>query len=498
MHAAKAPFIDAPATPGLDLRPIAATLGILLSILGASMMVPALVDFSAGSGGEDVFLGAACVTIFVGVLMWMSGRNSELKRLDLRQAFLLTSSTWVVLTLFAALPFMWGRANLSFADAFFESMSGLTTTGASVMSGLDTMTPGILMWRALLHWFGGIGIVVIAIAVLPLLRIGGMQLFRTESSDKSEKFLPRAGAIAKGLLVSYVLLTLLCAISYLLAGMTLFDAVTMGMSTLSSGGFANSDSSFTVFANPPVEYVAVVFMLIASLPFPLYARALTGDVTRLFTNSEVQLFLTIVAVFTLASFAQQSLQGVAEGEVAFRGALFTVASLISTTGFMAADYTNWGPLSDALFFVLMFAGGCTGSTSGGIKALRLAISGRAVQQHLKRIFYPNGQFPIRYGGAPVADDVVASVLGFIFLYLTTFLVIATALNCIGLDLRTAFSAAIACLSNVGPGLGPVVGPASNYSGLPDAAIWLLSLAMLLGRLEILTVIVLVLPRFWVR
>ncbi|OYX11269.1 MAG: potassium transporter TrkH [Rhizobiales bacterium 32-66-8] len=476
MHAAKAPFIDAPATPGLDLRPIAATLGILLSILGASMMVPALVDFSAGSGGEDVFLGAACVTIFVGVLMWMSGRNSELKRLDLRQAFLLTSSTWVVLTLFAALPFMWGRANLSFADAFFESMSGLTTTGASVMSGLDTMTPGILMWRALLHWFGGIGIVVIAIAVLPLLRIGGMQ----------------------GLLVSYVLLTLLCAISYLLAGMTLFDAVTMGMSTLSSGGFANSDSSFTVFANPPVEYVAVVFMLIASLPFPLYARALTGDVTRLFTNSEVQLFLTIVAVFTLASFAQQSLQGVAEGEVAFRGALFTVASLISTTGFMAADYTNWGPLSDALFFVLMFAGGCTGSTSGGIKALRLAISGRAVQQHLKRIFYPNGQFPIRYGGAPVADDVVASVLGFIFLYLATFLVIATALNCIGLDLRTAFSAAIACLSNVGPGLGPVVGPASNYSGLPDAAIWLLSLAMLLGRLEILTVIVLVLPRFWVR
>jgi len=498
MHAAKAPFVHAPASSGLDLRPIAATLGILLSILGASMVIPALVDFSAGSGGQDVFLGAAAVTIFVGVLMWMSGRNSELKRLDLRQAFLLTSSTWVVLTLFAALPFLWGRANLSFTDAVFESMSGLTTTGASVMSGLDAMSPGILLWRALLHWFGGIGIVVIAIAVLPLLRIGGMQLFRTESSDKSEKFLPRAGAIAKGLLVSYVLLTFMCAIGYLLAGMSLFDAVTMGMSTLSSGGFANSDTSLSVFASPPVEYVAVVFMLVASLPFPLYARALTGDVTRLFTNSEVRLFLTIVAVFTFASFAQQSLQGVAEGEVAFRGALFTVASLISTTGFMAADYTNWGPLSDALFFVLMFVGGCTGSTSGGLKALRIAISGRAIQQHLKRIFYPNGQFPIRYGGAPVADDVVASVLGFTFLYLATFLVIATALNFIGLDLRTAFSATIACLSNVGPGLGPVVGPASNYAALPDAAVWLLTLAMLLGRLEILTVLVLVLPRFWVR
>ncbi len=498
MQTAKAPLVRARSATDLDLRPIAATLGIVLSILGASMLLPAFADFSSHSGGADVFIGSAAVTIFVGVLLWMSGRAAPIRRLDLRQAFLLTFCLWSVLSVFAALPLMWGRANLSITDALFESMSGLTTTGATVMSGLDGLPSSILLWRALLHWFGGIGIVVIAIAVLPLLSVGGMQLFRTESSDKSEKFVPRVKSIAKGLLLSYLLLTVLCTIGYLMAGLKPFDAVTIAMSTLSSGGFANSDSSVGVFADAGVDYVAIVFMLLASLPFPLYARALSGDVTRLVTNSEVRLFLAIVAVFTLASFAQQSMQGVAQGEVAFRGALFTVASLISTTGFMSVDYTNWGPLSDALFFVLMFLGGCTGSTSGGLKALRIAICGKALRQHLKRISYRNGVFPIRYGGAPVADDVVSSVLSFVFLYFATFIVGAVALSALGLDLRVALSAAIACLANVGPGLGPIIGPAGNYSSLPDAAIWVLTLLMLLGRLEILTVLVIALPRFWLR
>ncbi|MFG1464967.1 TrkH family potassium uptake protein [Xanthobacter sp. DSM 24535] len=498
MQAVKAPTISAEATQPLDARPIAAALGAVVVILGVSMLLPALVDYSARSGEQQVFVGTSAVTVFVGVLLCVTGRGANFRRLDLRQAFLLTSSVWVVLTAFAALPFMWGKAGLSPVHAVFEAMSGLTTTGSTVMTGLDDQTPGILLWRALLHWFGGVGIVVIAIAVLPTLSVGGMQLFRMESSDKSEKFLPRAGAIAKGLLLAYVLLTLACIASYAVAGLTLFNAVTIGMSTMSSGGFANSDSSLQVFTTPAVDYVAVVFMLLASLPFPLYIRALSGDVTRLFTNSEVRLFLAIVAAFTFASFVQQTVQGVAHGEVAFRGALFTVASLISTTGFMAVDYTNWGPLSDALFLVLMFLGGCTGSTSGGLKALRIAITAKAIRQHLKRISYPNGLFPIRYGGAPVADDIVASVLGFVFLYFATFCIVAAVLNCMGLDVRTALSATIACLANVGPGLGPIVGPASNYAGLPEGALVLLTLAMLLGRLEILTVLVLLLPRFWVR
>ncbi|MFG1300937.1 TrkH family potassium uptake protein [Xanthobacter sp. V3C-3] len=497
MHA-RMPTVEAEAVSVLSLRPVAATLGIVLSILGVSMLLPAIVDFAARSGGQGAFVGASAITVFVGVLLWMSGRSAVVRKLDLRQAFLLTTCVWLVLSVFGALPLMWGHSRLSFTAAMFESMSGLTTTGASVMSGLDAMSPGVLLWRALLHWFGGIGIIAIAIAVLPMLSIGGMQLFRTESSDKSEKFLPRAGAIAKRLLVAYVVLTGLCAGFYLGAGMKPFDAVTLAMSTLSSGGFANSDSSLTVFANPAVDYVAVVFMLVAALPFPLYVRALSGDVRRLFTNPEVRLFLAIVAVFTLLSFAQLSLSGTASGETALRWALFTVASLISTTGFMAADYTNWGASSDAIFFVLMFLGGCTGSTSGGLKALRLAITAKAIRQHLKAISFRNGVFPLRYGGAPVADDVVTSVLSFVFLYLLTFFLVGVALNLIGLDLRTAFSAAIACLANVGPGLGPVVGPASNYGSLPDSALWVLTAAMLLGRLEILTVLVLFLPRFWVR
>ncbi|QRG07434.1 TrkH family potassium uptake protein [Xanthobacter dioxanivorans] len=497
MHA-RIPTVEAEAVSVLSLRPVAATLGILLSILGVAMLAPAVVDFASRSGGQGAFVGASAITIFVGVLLWMTGRGAAARKLDLRQAFLLTSSVWLVLSVFAALPLVWGPSQLSFTAAMFESMSGLTTTGASVMSGLDSMSPGILLWRALLHWFGGIGIIAIAIAVLPVLSIGGMQLFRTESSDRSEKFLPRAGAIAKRLLVVYLALTAVCAMAYLAAGLGPFDAATIAMSTLSSGGFANSDQSITVFANPAVDYVAIGFMLLAALPFPLYVRAMSGDLRRLFTNPEVRLFLAIVAVFTLLSFVQQSTQGIASGETALRWALFTVASLISTTGFMAVDYTNWGATSDALFFVLMFIGGCTGSTSGGLKALRLAITAKAIRQHLKRISFRTGVFPLRYGGAPVTDDVVSSVLSFVFLYLLAFFLVGVGLNMMGLDLRTAFSAAIACLANVGPGLGPVVGPASNYGGLPDPALWLLTAAMMLGRLEILTVLVLFLPRFWVR
>ncbi len=498
VHSTPLPRVEAQTTSVLDPRPVVAALGVLLSILGISMMLPAAVDFIAGSGGHSAFVGSSAITLFVGVMMWMSGRTSGPRKLDLRQAFLLTGSVWVVLALFAALPFMWGRSQLSFTDAVFESMSGLTATGSTVMSGLDSQPPGILLWRVLLQWFGGIGIIAIAIAIMPMLAIGGMQLFRTESSDKSEKFLPRTDAIAKGLLTVYVLLTLACILSYSLAGLGGFDAVTLALSTVSSGGFANSDYSIMVFENPSVEYVAIVFMLIAALPFTLYVRAMGGDVRRLFTNPEVRVFFLIVLVFTFASFLQQTWQGVAQGEIAFRGALFTVSSILSTTGFMAVDYTHWGAASDALFFVLLFIGGCTGSTSGGLKAMRVLITAKTIRQHLKRICFRSGVFPLHYGGTTVADDVVASVLNFVFLFLFTIVVVAITLNVLGMDMLTAFTASIASVANVGPALGPVVGPSSNYVSLPDAAIWVLTLAMMIGRLEILTALVLLQPRFWTR
>lgn len=482
----------------IDLRPIAAILGVLLAVLGTTMMIPALVDLIAGERDFLVYAASAVITAFVGLSLWLAGRSGEVERLNIRQAFVLTAASWVLLSAFAAVPFMWAETDLSFTDAYFEAMSGLTTTGATVISGLDDRPPGVLIWRAFLHWYGGIGIIVMAMALLPMLRIGGMQLFRAESSDKSEKVLPRAAQMAKGILGSYLLLTFACALTYAFLGMSVFDAVAHAMATISTGGFSTHDASLGFFKSPAIDYAAILFMISGSLPFVLYVRVLAGDFSRLFANAEVRLFFALVAVFTLISTFQQVSAGIAVGETALRQALFTVVSLMSTTGFVAVDYTNWGPPSDALFFVVLFLGACTGSTAGGMKTFRIAILGSALVQHLKRIIYPNGVFPVRYGGKPIGDDVVASVLGFAFLYLASFLVIGIAINILGFDLITSFSASITALANAGPGLGPVVGPAMNFTGLPDSVIWLLSFAMLLGRLELFTVLVLILPSFWRR
>ncbi|HSI41980.1 MAG TPA: TrkH family potassium uptake protein [Xanthobacteraceae bacterium] len=482
----------------IDLRPIAAVLGVLIAILGTAMLIPAVIDLAAGARDFAVFVAASAVTVFVGLSLWLAGRSGGVEQLNVRQAFLLTTASWLLLSAFAAIPFMWAETRLSFTDAYFEAMSGLTTTGATVISGLDTRSRGILLWRALLHWYGGIGIIVFAIAFLPMLQVGGMQLFRAESSDRSEKILPRAAQMAKGILGTYLLLSLACAIAYALCGMSTFDAVAHAMSTISTGGFSTHDASLGYFKSPAVDYTAVVFMLAGSLPFLLYVRVLAGDFSRLVANTEVRLFFIIVALATLISFAEQVLGGIGRGEAALRNALFNVVSLISTTGFVSADYTSWGPPTDTLYFLLTFLGACTGSTAGGLKTFRLAIVGSALVQHFKRIVYANGVFPVRYGGAPIGEAVVGSVLSFVCLYLASFAVLAVTINALGLDLASAFSAAITCLANVGPGIGPLVGPATNFAALPESVIWVLSFGMLLGRLELFTVLVLFLPRFWAR
>lgn len=482
----------------IDFRPIAAILGVLLAVLGTTMMIPALVDFVAGRGDFLVYTASAAITAFVGLSLWLAGRSGEVEKLSLRQAFVLTTASWVLLSAFAAIPFMWAETDLSLADAYFEAMSGLTTTGATVISGLDHRPPGLLIWRAFLHWYGGIGIIVMAMALLPMMRIGGMQLFRAESSDKSEKMLPRAAQMAKGILATYLFLTFACALTYAFFGMSVFDAVAHAMATISTGGFSTHDASIGYFNSPAIEYAAIFFMLSGSLPFVLYVRVLAGDFSRLFANSEVRLFLSLVALFTVISTFQQVSGRIDDGETALRLALFNVVSLMSTTGFVAVDFTNWGTPTEALYFVVMFLGACTGSTAGGMKSFRIAILGSSLMQHLKRVIYPHGVFPVLYGGKPLGDDVVASVLSFAFLYLASFMLIGIAINMLGFDLITSFSAAITALANVGPGLGPVVGPAQNFAGLPDTVIWLLSFAMLVGRLELFTVLVLFLPSFWRR
>nr|WP_210287069.1 TrkH family potassium uptake protein [Ancylobacter tetraedralis] len=473
-------------------------MGVLLAVLGTTMMIPAMVDIVAGKGDFLVYVAAAVITAFVGFSLWLAGRNSAVERLDLRQAFVLTAASWVLLSAFAAIPFMWSETDLPFVDAYFEAMSGLTTTGATVISHLDTRPPGILIWRAFLHWYGGIGIIVMAMALLPMLQIGGMQLFRAESSDKSEKVLPRAAQMAKSIVGTYVLLSLACAVTYIVCGMSVFDAVAHAMATISTGGFSTHDASIGYFHSPAIEYAAIFFMLAGALPFVLYVRVLAGDFSRMVANTEVRLFLGLVAFFTVITTFEQVSGGIAVGETALRQGLFNVVSIMSTTGFVATDYTQWGPPTEALYFILLFLGACTGSTAGGMKTFRIAILGSALVQHLKRIIYPNGVFPVRYGGQPIGDDVVASVLSFAFLYLTSFMLIAIAINALGFDLITAFSASITAVANVGPGLGTVVGPAQNFAGLPDHVIWLLSFGMLMGRLELFTVLVLFLPSFWRR
>lgn len=482
----------------IDLRPIAAILGVLLAILGTTMMIPALVDLAAGKGDFIVYAATAVITVFVGLSLWLAGRSGEVEKLSLRQAFVLTTASWLLLSVFAAIPFMWADTDLSFARAYFEAMSGLTTTGATVISGLDQRPPGVLIWRAFLHWYGGIGIIVMAMALLPMLRIGGMQLFRAESSDKSEKLLPRAAQMAKGILASYLILTFACALTYAFCGMSVFDAIAHAMATISTGGFSTHDASIGYFHSPAIEYAAIFFMLSGSLPFVLYVRVLAGDFSRMFANPEVRLFLSLVVLFSLLSTAQQVSGGIADGETALRHAMFSVVSVMSTTGFVAVDFGQWGPPTEALFFILLFLGACTGSTAGGMKSFRIAILGSALKQHLKRVIYPNGVFPVLYGGKPIGDDVVASVLSFAFLYLASFMVIGVVINALGYDLITAFSASITAVANVGPGLGPVVGPSQNFAALPESVIWLLSFGMLIGRLELFTVLVLFLPSFWRR
>lgn len=484
--------------PVIDFRPIAAILGVLLAILGTTMMIPAVVDAITGQDDFIVYAASAVITVFVGLSLWLAGRSGEVEKLNLRQAFVLTTSSWLLLSAFAAIPFMWSSTDLSFTDAYFEAMSGLTTTGATVVSNLDGRPKGILIWRAFLHWYGGIGIIVLAIALLPMMQIGGMQLFRSESSDKTEKMLPRAAQMAKSILGTYLVLSLACAIAYAMAGMSAFDAIAHAMSTISTGGFSTHDASIGYFNSPAIQYVAIVFMFAGSLPFVLYVRVLAGDFSRVIANTEVRLFVSLIVLFSLISLIQQIRGGIAQGEEALRNAVFNVVSIMSTTGFVAVDFTNWGPPTEALYFILLFLGACTGSTAGGMKSFRIAILGSALMQHLKRIIYPNGVFPVRYGGKPIGDDVVASVLSFAFLYLASFMVIGIAVNALGYDLLTSFSASITAIANVGPGLGPVIGPAQNFSVLPDNVIWLLSFGMLMGRLELFTVLVLFLPSFWRR
>jgi trk system potassium uptake protein TrkH len=492
--AVAAPFLARPAA--IDLRPILVVIGILLIILALFMAPPMVADMAAGHPDWQVFLAAGAVTLFTGVSLVLMNRAPGFGELTGRQVFLLTTSVWVVVALFGALPLAFSELDLSVADAVFEAMSGITTTGSTVIVGLDVAPPGILLWRAILQWLGGIGIIVMGVAILPILSIGGMQLVRAESSDLSEKILPRAAQIASAIGLIYLVLTLVCAVLYWFAGMTPFEAAAHAMTTIATGGFSTSDASIGAFDSASIDWIAVVFMLLGALPFVLYIQATNGHLGVLVRDAQVRWFLGVVVLASVSITLWLGRSFEMPFHEALRQACFNTVSVITGTGYAASDYGLWGTFPVAAMFFLMCVGGPTGSTTGGIKIFRYTVLYAIAKHQIARLVRPHGVFVPTFNGRPIPEAAAIATMAFIFMFALSFSVFALLLSMLGLDYLTAMSGALTALANVGPGLGDIIGPAGNFSTLPESAKWLLAAAMLLGRLELFTVLVLLTPSFW--
>ena len=468
------------------MQAVLSIIGMLLGGLAFAMLLPALAD----PDHALKFLASSAATSFVAGWLYFGNRRQEGYKISIREAYLLTASAWIAVTVFSALPLT--LSGLTPTDAIFEAVSGLTTTGSTVMTDLDEWSKGILLWRALMQWVGGIGIIVTSIAILPLLRVGGMQLFRTESST-AEKELPRAAKIAGETLWVYLALSGLCAIGYWAAGMSGFDAIAHAMTTLSTGGYSTHDLSFGHFESPAIPWIAIVFMLAGGIPFVLYIRTLHGgSLASVQVRSLVIFLVVVVAILTVWRMGREEVTAFqAVTQVAFN-----VVSVVTTTGFATTDYMQWGALAVVVFFVLTFAGACTGSTAGGLKFMRIVITLKMCRLEMKKVVHPHGVNREKYENRTLTGDVMGSVGGFVFVYFTSIVVLAMLLQATGLDFVTSFSGAATAIANVGPGVGPVIGPAGTFAELPDAAKWLLCIGMLFGRLEFFTFLVLLTPAFW--
>lgn len=482
----------------LGVRPIFYLIGMLLVPVGLLMLIPLLVELAHGSQEWEPFAIGSATALLSGAILSRWCRCELKAGLSIRQAFLLTPVSWLVIAFVGAIPLYlsdFGIVSGSVTDAFFESMSGLTTTGSTVITRLDVAPPGLLLWRALLQWIGGIGIIAVAIAVLPALGIGGMQLFRTESSDRSEKAMPRVRQIAKGIALVYLSLTVAAGLSYWAAGMTMFEAAAHALTTISTGGYSTSDNSLGNWNGNGIQWIAALFMLSGGVPFVLYVRFLAGE-RRALWDHQVKTLLSFLALVIVSLTAWLVLSGVYGPADAARFATFNTISVVTTTGYATTDYQLWGNVAVGVFFGLTFVGGCTGSTAGGIKIFRFEVMASLLRVQFLRLLYPNGVFPRTYAGKVLSDDVIGSVVVFFSIFFMCYSALTIALMGMNLDFATSASGAVTALANVGPGIGDVIGPAGNFSTVPDAAKWLLCFAMLLGRLELFTVLVLFMPRFW--
>ncbi|WFE71855.1 TrkH family potassium uptake protein [Halomonas sp. M1] len=472
-------------------------MAVLWLVLAMFMTLPWIVLVIEKDPDAPAFGMSLLIILSATLITWLLTRRVSLE-LKPWQMFILTAGSWTSISCFASLPLILGAPQLSATNAVFESVSAITTTGSTILSGIDELSDGLKLWRGLMQWMGGIGIIVMGIAILPFLKVGGMRLFHTESSDWSDKVMPRTGGIAKATLSIYVGLTLVAMLSYWAGGMHPLDAIVHGMTSLATGGFANSDASFGAYSEQPwLLWMGSFFMLCGALPFVLYIRFIRTSRSALWKDQQVRGLLKLL----LAAIVMLSAWRVFQGDdwfVSLTHVTFNVISVVTTTGYASDDYTLWGSLPIVAFFYLTFVGGCSGSTSGGMKIFRFQIAMMMLLNQLRYLIHANGVFTSRYNQQPVTSDISRSVVAFSFFFFITIAVLALGLSALGLDLVTALSGAATAVANVGPGLGDTIGPAGNFATLPDAAKWLLCIGMLMGRLEILTVVVLLTPMFWRR
>ena len=470
-------------------------IGILLIVLGGSMLAPYALQVILKEGGHS-FISASFVTIFIGVLFVLANLEKEFK-LNLRQTFLFSSLAWFMVAIFGSLPFLLSSQDFSLSEAFFESMSGITTTGATIISDLDSSPKSILLWRAIMQWLGGIGIVVMAITILPLLKVGGMQLFKMEGPDSTEKILPRTIEVAAIIISTYIILTFLCGFFYWIFGMSIFDSVSHSMTTIATGGFSTHNESIGFFKNPNIEIVASIFIILGSIPFISYLKFVQGNKKVFFQDVQIKgliylLVISIIIMFLYLLFINYESSFFEK----IRISSFNVISILSGTGYVTDDFGLWGKFSLVFFLLLMFIGGCAGSTACGIKIFRLQMLLIFLKNQIKRLISPNSVIITKYNNQKISDNFINSVIIFIFTFLFIFFIIAMLLSISGLDFITSISGAASSISNVGPGLGDIIGPNGNYKDIPEISKWILSFGMLLGRLELFAVLVLFFPSFW--
>ena len=483
-------------SPQRLMMPVVKVCSFTIAVFGLSLMLPLATAWIYSSDNAAAYTLVLLICESLALAGAIATWNYQIHALTPRHMFLITSVSWLLMSLLGALPLLLTDTVFSLSDAVFESTSGLTTTGSTVLTGLDNLPADILLWRSMLQWIGGLGVIAMAVAILPFLRVGGMRLFQTESSDWSDKALPRAKTMISRIIYFYLVLTALCTGAYMLAGMDSFHAINHAMTTLSTGGFSTSDNSFAQFDDLGSHWVAIVFMMIGALPFTLYVQSLSQRRWLLWKDQQLRGFVLIVIAACLVLSLYQILVNHQAPLRALTLSSFNLISVISTTGFASGDYSHWGPFAAALFFFATFMGGCSGSTSGGVKMFRFQLLAISLKESLSRALHPRAVVPRRYNGHKVDDAILLSSVAYLFVMLISLMLITLLLSFSGVDFDTALTGASTALMNVGPGLGELIGPAGNFASLSDASKWILSVGMLLGRLEFITVLVLFTPAFW--